>query len=342
MADEPNTQPTESEEQGVTVEVRPYDEKPGKPELSDEEVEKLDKLPPEDEITKYAKDAQKRIKSLFTANQEWRRRSVQSDRNAATATSLAQQLYQENQQLKASTQRSEQALIDQALQRAEAQLAQAKTRFLAARSSNDATQELAAQEEIAQAVAERDRLRLLRPAPVKEGEPGPDGPGAPAQPAAAAPGAPVPGQPPQPPPMSEGTQAWMRRNPWFGKPGEEKMSGFAMGVHTALEKQGITENNNPKEYWGTIDRELRETFPQRFAEKPEKPEGGTRPVAVAGATRTNGAPEPKRGPRHVVLTESQVMLARTLGLTNEQYAMQLVRDEGLQEGSYHDVSTKRQ
>ena len=76
------------------------------------------------------------------------------------------------------------------------------------------------------------------------------------------------------------------------------------------------------------------------------PEGGraegTRPVAVAGATRTNGTAEPRRGPRHVVLTESQVSLAHSLGLTNEQYAMQLVRDEGRQEGSYHDISTKRQ
>jgi hypothetical protein len=331
MPDEPKEVEVEVPDQ-VVVEVQPDDEKPGKPQLSDEEVEKLDSLPPDDEIGKYAKDAQKRIKSLHIANQEWRRRVVQSTRDVATATNLAQQLYQENQQLRTSTQRSEQALIEQALQRADAQLAQAKSRFLQARNNNDTAQELVAQEEIAQAVSERDRLRLLRPAPVRDGEPT----AAPsAQPAAAA--SPVSGQPPQ---MSEGTQNWMRRNPWFNQPGEEKMRGFAMGVHEALEKQGITELNNPKEYWGTIDRELRATFPSRFADK-EKPEGGSRPVAVAGATRTNGTSEPKRGPRHVVLTESQVSLARSLGLTNEQYAMQLVRDEGRQEGSYHDVSTKR-
>jgi hypothetical protein len=330
MADEPKAPEVEVEvAEGVTVEVQPYDEKPGKPQLTDEEVEKLDSLPPDDEIGKYAKDAQKRIKSLHIANQEWRRRVVQSTRDVATATNLAQQLYQENQQLRNTTQRSEHALIEQALQRADAQLAQAKSRFLQARNNNDTAQELAAQEEIAQAVSERDRLRLLRPSPpVKDGEPGP-----PAQPAA-----PVPPQPPQ---MSEATQAWMRRNPWFNQPGEEKMRGFAMGVHEALEKQGVTELNNPKEYWGTIDRELRATFPNRFSGEKEKPEGGGRPVAVAGATRTNGTAEPKRGPRHVVLTESQVTLARSLGLTNEQYAMQLVRDEGKQEGSYHDISTKR-
>jgi hypothetical protein len=332
MPDEPNVE-VEVPDQ-VTVEVQPYDEKPGKPQLTDEEVEKLDSLPPDDEIGKYAKDAQKRIKSLHIANQEWRRRVVQSTRDVATATNLAQQLYQENQQLKTSTQRSEHALIEQALQRADAQLAQAKSRFLAARNANDTAQELAAQEEIAQAVSERDRLRLLRPAPVRDGEPGPA-----AQPAANGASAPQP-----PPPMSDSTQSWIRRNPWFRQPGEEKMTGFAMGVHDALEKQGITETSNPKEYWGTIDRELRATFPSRFGEKEKEKEkeNGSRPVAVAGATRTNGTAEPRRGPRHVVLTDSQVSLARSLGLTNEQYAIQLVKDEGKQEGSYHDISTKRQ
>ena len=330
MADEPKDE--------VTVEVQPYGELPPKPQLSDEEVEKLDNLPPDDEIGKYARDAQKRIKSLHIANQEWRRRSVQSDRNAAAATNLAHQLYQENQQLKNSTQRSEQALIEQALQRAEAQLSQAKSKFLAARNTNDTVQELAAQEEIAQAVAERDRLRLLRTIPA-------NGDGAPPQQQQQQ-QQPPPQQQQQPPQDNERTAAWKRRNSWFGQPGEEKLTRFAVGIHEDLLKQGITEEGNPKEYWGTIDRELRETFPQRFQEKPpekEKPEG-TRPVAVAGATRVNGSAEPlkKSGPRHVVLTESQVALARSLGITNEQYAMQLVRDEGLQEGSYHDISTKRQ
>lgn len=312
MAEEPK-------DEGLTVEVATDDEKPGKPELTDEEVEKLDELPAEDEIGNYAKSAQRRIKSLHIANQEWRRRVAQSTKDVATATTLAQQLYNENQQLKASTQRSEQALIDQALQRADAQLAQAKSHFLQARAANDAAQELTAQEEIARAVAEIDRLKLLRPAqPVKDSEPGAAPPAA-AQPQAAAPPAAAPA------PVSDATQRWMGRNSWFNKPGEEEMTGFAMGVHQSLEKQGITENSNPKEYWGTIDKRLRETFPHRFEQKSE---GGGRPVAVAAGTRTNGTAEAsKRGPRHVVLTESQVRIAKSLGITNEQYAAQLVKEE---------------
>lgn len=330
---EEEVQQPDSADEGVTVEVQPYNDKPGKPQLSDEDVEKLDAMPPEDEIGRYAKDAQKRIKSLYIANQEWRRRVVQSNKDMAVATNLAQQLYSENQQLKTDKGRSEQALIDQALQRAEAQLAQAKNRYIAARQAGDANQEVAAQEEIARYVAEADRLRLLRPAPSpKEGE---------ASSTTASPAAPV-GQnaAPQPAPVSDGTRAWMGRNSWFGKPGEEELTHFALGVHESLEKQGINENSNPKEYWGTIDKRLREKFPERFETKPAD-KNGSRPVAVAGATRTNGTEPKPRGPRHVVLSESQVRLARSLGLTNEQYAMQLVRDEGT-EGSYHDIAIKRQ
>ena len=317
---------TSQADEGVTVEVQPYNEKPGKPQFSDEEVERMDTLPPKDEIGKYAEDAQKRIKSLHIANQEWRRRAVQSTKDMATATTLAQQLFGENQQLKASRERSDQALIDQALGRAESQLKQAEQRYIAARQAGDPTQEVAAQVEIARYVAEADRLRLLRPAaPSKEET-----------------AAPPSMTPPPPPPLSEDHKTWLGRNTWYNKPGEEEMSQFALGVHHSLERQGIFENSNPREYWGSIDRRLREKFPERFETQADKPTNGSRPVAVAGATRTNGTdPKAQRGPRHVVLSESQVKLARALGVSNEDYARQLVRDEHLPEGSYHDIATRR-
>src|SRR5215471_10270512 len=99
MAEEKDTieQPEETGE--VIVEIAP-DDKPGKPQLSDEDVEKLAEVN-DDEVGRYAKDAQKRIKNLHTVNQEWRRRVIQSSKDVATATSLAEQLYRENQDLKA-------------------------------------------------------------------------------------------------------------------------------------------------------------------------------------------------------------------------------------------------
>src|SRR5215831_13944372 len=191
MADEVE----QTDEGGVTVEVLPDIDKPGKPQLSDEEVEKLADVP-EDEVSRYAKDAQKRIKNLHVVNQEWRRREVQSTKDVATATSLAEQLYRENQQLRDSVGRSETALIEQAIQRAESQLERAKTRARLAYAANDAEEIVAANEEVSRFVAEADRLRLLKPTAAK---------------ATGEPEAPAPaGQTAlQAPPPSPGVQSWI-------------------------------------------------------------------------------------------------------------------------------------
>ena len=324
MADEVvETKEPEAGEETIEVEIAPEVERQGKPELSDEEVAKLVEPVSDDEIGRYAKDAQKRIKNLHIVNQEWKRRVIQAGKDVSTATSLAEQLYRENQELKANIGRSETALIEQAVQRAEAQLAQAKSHLRAAHAANDPEAIVSANEEVARYVAEADRLKLLKPAAVKPRAGEESGP-------ASSPSA-APAPPAQPSPVTPGVQAWIAKNPWFGKPGEEEITGFAMGVHTSLEKQGITELTNPEQYWAAIDRRLREVYPQRFGEKPAA-RGTTveidqprRPVAVTGATRVNGGTATGK-PRHVTLSESEVRIARALGLTPEQYAAQLVKE----------------
>lgn len=308
---------TEVPEPEITVEVAEDNEKPGKPELTDEEVAKLSDAPAEDEVSRYAKDAQKRIKSLLIANQEWRRRVVQSQKDSATATDLANQLYRENQNLKSNVQRSETALIDQALERSQAQLQSAKARLFAAVSSQNAEAIVTANEEMARCVAEADRLRLLKPAApeAKDNEP-----------------------PPPQQQTSPATQAWIERNPWFTRNAE--MHAYALTVHHGLEAQGITEQNGTA-YWGAIDREMRTRYPEQFGMKPQEPksepkaepkESGGRPVTVTGATRVNGA-APARSPRHVVLTESQVRIANTLGITPEDYAKELIKQQEAAKGA---------
>lgn len=324
MADEETQEVQVGEEEpgGVTVEVA---EDKAKPRLTDEEVTKLDALPPEDEIGRYAKDAQKRIKGLHIASQEWRRRSLQSTKDAATATSLAEQLYRENQALKADMGRSEAALIAQAIQRAEAQLEQARGKARVAYASQNPDAMIAANEEVARYVAETDRLRLLKPPAAEARETTEAQPPQPQQ---------QPQQPQQPRPVSARVQTWIDKNPWFGKPGEEEITGFALGIHQSLEKQGITEEGDPETYWSTINKRLKEVYPHRFqAAKAaavvaldERPEP-RRPVAVTSGTRVNGGAEPIRGRRTVVLSESEVRIAKALDLTPEQYATQLVKEE---------------
>ena len=133
--------------------------------------------------------------------------------------------------------------------------------------------------------------------------------------------------------MSDVTKAWISRNPWFNDPQEDEMRGFAMGVHAKLTRQGVTDETDPTRYFSEIDKRLRERFPERFktadgdGQQPQQ-QRTHRPVAVVGGTRT-GAPSQNgngNGKRHVTLSESQVRIARGLGLTPEQYAAQLVKE----------------
>lgn len=311
----------ETKEPEIVVEVAEETERPGKPQLSDEEVEKLDS--PGDEVGQYAKDAQKRIKNLLLANQEWRRRSVQSQKDAATATDLANRLYQENVNLKGNVQRSEGALIDQALQRTEAQLQSAKARMFTAVQAQDTAAIVAANEEMARCVAEAHNLRLLKPATPEGGKDR---------------------EPPPPPEQqsSPAVDAWVDRNPWFKQ--NPEMHAYALSVHHSLNAQGITEQNGTA-YFGAIDKEMRLRYPEQFGMKVKEPESkelpptketpketGARPVTVTGTTRVNGAAA-ARTPRHVTLTESELRIANTLGITPEAYAKEKLKHEEATRGT---------
>ena len=289
----------------------------GRPAPSDEELAKHTEIP-EDEIAKYQQDAQKRIKGLRVAYQEQRRRAEQWSRDASTASNLAEQLYRENQQLRQNVTRSETALIDQATARAESELEKARIKAKQAWASQDSDLIVDANENVARAVSEVDRLRLLKPAV-----------GSPAAPGNAAPApAEAPAPAPSQRPMSERTRSWVAQNPWFGQDAE--MTQFAVRQHQHLVLDGITEEANPDLYWRTIEDKLRQQYPEKFARQTES---RARPVAVTGGTRANGAaPTSAAGKRTVHLTESQVRLAQRLGLTAEQYAKQMILDEQEQAG----------
>jgi hypothetical protein len=91
------------------------------------------------------------------------------------------------------------------------------------------------------------------------------------------------------------------------------MTSLAMGVHEKLLGEGV--NPTSDTYYERIDSRMREIFPDEFEDAPKK----KRANVVAPATRSTA-------PKKVTLTQTQVRLAKRLGLSNEQYARQLVED----------------
>jgi hypothetical protein len=310
MPDEVLDETTVADEgQDVSVEV---DREHNAPRLSDEQVERATNIP-DDEIGRYAKDAQRRIRSLRTAFHDQRRRTEQVAREAASAGSLAEQLYRENQQLKQNAAKSDRALVEQAVRRGESELEHARVKARAAVTNNDPDEIVSSNEEVARAVAELDRLKLLRPAEGSNAEPLPQS----SQPQQSQ---------PQPRPASPQVKAWAERNPWFNT--DETMTKYAIKQHQHLALDGITDESNPELYLRMIDERMREQFPDRFTNS-RPAEGRTRPAAVTGGQRSNGAaPANGNGRARVVhLSESQLKIANRLGLTPEQYAADYVKYE---------------
>ena len=318
---EPGKAETEEAADGtdVTVEVTPD---PGAPKMSDEKLAELvvSATPTEDEIQKYTKEARKKYQALRTAFSEQRRRADTYANDAITASNLTERLYRENEELKQKIGRSEAALVDQALARAEAQLKQASQTYKTALSSQDADLITAANVDVARVSAEIDRLKLLKPA---AGSPPAGGTGE-ASPGGRQPQAETPPVTPRPMP-SERTRAWIAANPWFNRDAE--MTNFAIRQDQHMALDGITEANNPDLYWRTIEEKMAKQFPDRF-QTPRGAEPRTRPAAVTGGTRTSRTEaSPQNGRVTVRLSESEIRLANRLGLTAEQYAKQLLKEE---------------
>jgi hypothetical protein len=111
------------------------------------------------------------------------------------------------------------------------------------------------------------------------------------------------------------------------------MTSYALHVDETLRNKGISAENNPKQYYDSVDAEMRLKFPNYFGvtqQEPqviveEVPEEKRQPSnVVAPATRNSGS---NNNPRSVKLTRTQVKLARQLGITPEKYANQLLKDK---------------
>jgi hypothetical protein len=118
--------------------------------------------------------------------------------------------------------------------------------------------------------------------------------------------------------------AWQERNGWFGQ--DEEMTSLALGLHEKLKRNGVPVGSD--KYYDEIDKTVRRRFPEAFVAdeseevEVEEPQKVTKPksTVVAPATRSTS-------PKKIRLSNTQVALAKKLGLTPEQYARELTKLE---------------
>jgi hypothetical protein len=256
----------------------------------------------EDELEDYSEKVKTRLKQMKKVWHDERREKESALREQQEAVNLAQNLVEENKKLKSRLTEGEKSLISTATSAAELEMEMAKRAYKEAYDSGDSDKIVDTQEKLNNAGYRLQRLKGYRP-PLQE-----ENNGVQNQPAQAA-----------APRLDPKTDNWRKQNTWFGQ--DEEMTATALGLHQKLEKQYGGQYIGTDEYWNTVNKTMQRRFPEYFGdEEPEKPQR-TAATVVASASRSTA-------PKKIVLKQSQLALAKKLGLTPEQYAREYAKTMG--------------
>jgi hypothetical protein len=261
--------------------------------------------PPKDvtdeELSKYDESVQKRIKHFTKGYHDERRAKESAEREREEALRFAQSLAEENKKLKGSVNQNQAALIEQAKKVVANELETAKRQYKEAYEAGDSDALVNAQEALTSAKMKAEKVNNFRPAPLQVEKTD-------VQPAY---------QPQPAAPVDEKLLAWQDQNQWFGS--NKRMTAYALGLHEDLVGEGIPAGS--EEYYKRINADMRERFADQFgADEPAdaKPQR-TKSNNVAPATRSTA-------PRKIVLTQTQVNIAKRLGVPLELYARKVAEE----------------
>jgi len=242
----------------------------------------------EEELRQYSKSVQKRINRLTSKHHNERR---EKEKVIEESTRITKHLVDENNKLKNLINKGEHVLVDEAKSRLSSELKSTQTAMTAALDAGDSEAITAAQSELARVMAQTERVNSYRPQELQ----------------------PTQFQEPQPAPQpDEKAEAWRAKNKWFAK--DSEMTAYAMGLHQKLVKEDFIDPRSDH-YYEEVDKNLRLRFPERFNVKRK-----TNKTVVSPAQRST------TGGRSVTLSESQVRLAKRLGVTNEAYAAEVLKE----------------
>jgi len=256
----------------------------------------------EDELEDYSEKVKTRLKQMKKVWHDERREKESALREQQEAVNLAQNLVEENKKLKSRLTEGEKSLIMTATREAELDMQMAERSYKEAYDSGDSDQILEAQKKLNTTSNRLERLKGYRPS-LQASENS------------------VQNQPTQAaaPRLDQKTDSWRKQNTWFGQ--DEEMTATALGLHQKLEKQYGAQYIGTDEYWNTVNKTMQKRFPEYFGdEEPEKPQR-TAATVVASASRSTA-------PKKIVLKQSQLALAKKLGLTPEQYAREFAKTMG--------------
>jgi hypothetical protein len=315
MADDDFKFPHELEEENNEVDIDISGETDVEIEIEDDTPERdrravaLDREvedPTDEEIEGYTRGVQSRIKELTHARHDERRAKEAALREKQELERLATQFMEENRRLKEYVQSGEETYATTLKEKAEAELEMARRRYKEAQESYDSDAMLEAQEALTDAKMRLSEAKNFRPSALQSNENNVT-----IQPSA-----------PEAPRLDEKTLRWQAKNQWFGSPGYEELTAFALGLHQKLVATGVDPRSDT--YFDQVDGRLKQVFPEMFgsSNRGAKTESSKKPATVvASSSRSSGAK------KVIKLTATQARLADKYGLTHRQYADEVLKLE---------------
>lgn len=297
----------ESSKPDVDIEVEddtPAEDR-GRTPLPKEIVDELE----QDELEDYSEKVKIRLKQMKKVWHDERREKERALREQQEAISLAQKIMSENKRLKSQLSEGEKSYMDTAKGAAELEMEMAKRAYKEAYDSGDSDRLLEAQEKLNEVNYKLQQIKSYRP-PLQEQETDVNS---------------VQEQVyvPRPDPKAA---SWQERNQWFGK--DRFMTALALAAHEELVAEHGQAYSTTDEYYQRIDKTMREKFPEKFSDEVKTTDGGGKPVQRTEKAATVVAPASRStSAKKIVLKQSQLSIAKRLGLTPEQYAREFAKME---------------
>jgi len=257
-------------------------------------VEELEK----DELDQYDDNVKTKLKQMRKVWHDERREKESALREQQEAVTLAQRLLEENKRIKGILTNGEKEYVSTIQSNADMELKIAQRAYKEAYEAGDSDKMMEANQALQMANLKSIQVKNFRMPSLQEEEFQVQQQQVQYQPA------------PNIPEPDNKAVSWQKRNSWFGQ--DRSMTAFALGLHEDLRDSGVEVGSD--EYYRELDNTMRKRFSEKFeSQEDNRQQTRTRPgTVVAPAVRSTA-------PHKVKLKQSQVNLARKLGLTPEQY-----------------------
>ena len=293
--------------EGEEVELKVEDDTPvedrNRSPMPKEIVEDLEK----DELDGYSDNVKERLKQMKKVWHDERRAKESAMREHKEAIEMARKAMEENKKLRAEAQKGRETYIDTAKKSIELEMEMAKQAYKQAYESGDTDSIVEAQSKLSDVNYRKQQIANYKPALQEEQNDVNSQETAPQQ------------------QLDAKTMAWQERNTWYGS--DPEMTASALGLHQKLVSTKGESYIGTDDYWADVDKTMRRRFPEYFGEE-ESTDGGGKPIRAENKPATVVAPASRSTSfKRIVLKQSQVAIAKKLGLTPEQYAKELRRLE---------------